>query len=206
MQDTLWRPPPGLDVQPDGWRAGLVRWTQEQKAIMDRHPWLEEVRLIERAAKVGKPMLFHSGILWDGTPSSVHCRPALFEVLLEVAGLRFALAHISWPWIDECIAVYGKFLNAHHRRPEMTSEMFIDLTPGTPRIYRREALTKLLTVGYKVEHNLLFGTDCGTENYRIEHAKDWIARDSEIYQSLGISDTTVEDIFGNNLLRFIKGE
>ena len=156
-------------------------------------------------AKAGKPMLFHSGILWDGTPSSMHCRPVLFEALLEVPGLRFALAHISWPWVDECIAVYGKFLNARHRRPEVTSEMFIDLTPGTPRSYRREALTKLLTVGYNLEHDLLFGTDCGTQEYSIDHARDWIARDTEIYQSLGIADTTVEDIFRNNLLRFIGG-
>ena len=75
-------------------------------------------------------------------------------------GLRFALAHVSWPWVDECLAVYGKFLNALTRRRELSVEMFIDTTPGTPRIYRQEVLTKLMTIGYDVEHNILFGTDC----------------------------------------------
>ena len=68
-------------------------------------------------ARTGKPLLFHSGILWDGRPSSLHCRPVNFEPLLEVDGLKFALAHISWPWCDECIAVFGKFLDAYQRPP-----------------------------------------------------------------------------------------
>lgn len=156
-------------------------------------------------AQQNKPLLFHSGILWDGVPSSQHNRPVLFEPLLEVEGLRFALAHISWPWVDECIAVYGKFLNAHLRRPEQLAEMFIDLTPGTPVIYRREALTKLLTVGYDIEHNLLFGTDGEAHDYSVDWTRAWITRDRDIYRSLGVSAGTVEDIFSNNLLRFIRG-
>lgn len=28
--------------------------------------------------------------------------------------------------------------------------MFLDLTPGTPEIYRRDLLTKLFTIGYDV--------------------------------------------------------
>ena len=162
--------------------------------------------IYEAIAKTGKPLLFHSGILWNGMPSSNHNRPALFEPLMEVAGLRFALAHISWPWVDECIAVYGKFQNAYQRRPDLSSEMFIDLTPGTPVIYRKEALTKLLTVGYDIESNLLFGTDCRTDDYDVSWASEWIARDGEIYQGLGIGSATFEKIFSQNLLRFLGAE
>ena len=49
MQDTVWQPPAGLDVPADDWRSGLARWTREQYVVMERHPWLDEVRFIERA-------------------------------------------------------------------------------------------------------------------------------------------------------------
>lgn len=153
-------------------------------------------------AQAGKPILFHSGILWDGTSSSVHCRPVLFEALLEVDGLRFALAHVSWPWCDECIAVYSKFLNAIRRR-RLNIEMFIDLTPGTPLIFRQEVLTKLLTVGYDIKRNLIFGTDCSASRYNTESASLWIERDIGIYRLLNLEQQVIEDIFANNLMRFL---
>ena len=81
-------------------------------------------------AAADKPIMFHSGILWDGTPSSKYNRPVEFEALIDVEGLRFSLAHISWPWCDELIAVYGKFLAAKDR----DVELYVDTTPGTPRI------------------------------------------------------------------------
>lgn len=154
-------------------------------------------------ARHGRPILFHSGILWDGKASSRYCRPVLFEDLLEVDGLKFALAHVSWPWYDECIAVYGKFLNAATRRSDLNVEMFIDLTPGTPRIYRQDMITKLMTVGYDIERNLIFGTDCVANNYNVESAVEWIGHDTGIYRGLGVNQQVIEDIFANNLLRFL---
>ncbi|MEK6794369.1 MAG: amidohydrolase family protein [Spirochaetota bacterium] len=150
-----------------------------------------------------KPILFHSGILWDGEPSSGYNRPVRFESLLEIPRLRFALAHISWPWCDECIAVYGKFRHAHAKREEATAEMFIDTTPGTPAIYREEALTKLFTVGYAVTGNVLFGTDCSTASYDSAAAKGILKRDSAIYRKLKLPKEATRNINGNNLLRFI---
>jgi len=154
-------------------------------------------------AKHDRPILFHSGILWDGKASSRYCRPVLFEELLEVEGLKFALAHVSWPWYDECIAVYGKFLNAATRRSELNVEMFIDLTPGTPRIYRQDMITKLMTVGYDIERNLIFGTDCVTHHYNVDSATQWIDLDTGLYRGLGVDRQIIEDIFANNLLRFL---
>lgn len=154
-------------------------------------------------AKLGKPMLFHSGILWDGIPSSMNNHPSGFEPLLEVDGLKFALAHVSWPWCDECIAVYGKFLNAYSQRPDLSVEMFIDITPGTPPIYRREVLTKIFTVGYDIENNILFGTDCNVNNYNYEWAKQWIDRDNGIYSEIGLADEIHKKIYSENLKRFL---
>lgn len=154
-------------------------------------------------AKSEKPILFHSGILWDGTPSSPNNYPSEFEILLEINGLKFALAHVSWPWCDECIAVYGKFLNAYSRRPDTSVEMFIDITPGTPPIYRREVLTKLFTVGYDIENNILFGTDCNVTNYNIKWAQQWMERDNKIYSEIGLHQDVINGIYADNLRRFI---
>ena len=102
----------------------------------------KSLKCYRRMAEKGKPVTFHTGILWDGRDSSEFFRPANWEGLLEAPHLRFALAHVSWPWCDECIAVYGKILNAVVRRGFEIPEMFIDTTPGTPKLYRKDALAR----------------------------------------------------------------
>jgi len=155
-------------------------------------------------AAAGRPILFHSGILWDGRPSSQYNRPAAFEALLEIDGLRFSLAHISWPWCDECIALYGKFLNARSsRRGGSAVEMFIDVTPGTPPIYRREALTRLFTVGYDIADNVFFGSDSCVNQYNVAWVKEWVARDTAIFAEIGLAQGVREAVFCNNLRRFV---
>ena len=175
------------------------------KVICDRfYPGDERaMRTFEAIAQAHCPILFHSGILWDGKPSGRYNRPVEFEALLEVEGLRFSLAHISWPWCEELIAVYGKFLNAYTRRPDLTVEMFIDTTPGTPLIHRREALTKLFTAGYDVEHNVIFGSDCHADDYHVAWTKQWIQRDMEILEQLGVASETIDCVFAQNLQRFL---
>ncbi len=127
-------------------------------------------------------------------------------MLLSINNLRFALAHISWPWTDECIAVYGKFCNVSRntvQRQNSNAEMFIDMTPGTPQIYRADAIKKLLCVGYDIDKNLLFGTD--------QHADDYVSNDvtnlldfvKDIYKSLNISRETIKNIHCKNLYRFL---
>lgn len=150
--------------------------------------------------KTNFPIIFHSGILWDGNNSSKFNRPIEFERLIELDNLRFSMGHCSWPWIDECIALYGKFLNAER---ENHAEMFFDLTPGTPEIYRRELLTKLFTIGYDVPDNIMFGTDCDGEKYSVKWAKKWIDMDNEIYSSLKIPQNLINKIYFENLLRFL---
>ena len=156
--------------------------------------------LMHVIAGLGKPVSFHSGILWDGTPSSNFNRPANWECLLDVPSLKFSLAHCSWPWYDECIALYGKIQHAYRSKPG-ACEMFFDLTPGTPVPYRRDLLTKLFTVGYDVKHNIMFGTDCLTE-YRPEWSKQWQDIDNGLYHELGVDEETRRCIYQDNFLRF----
>ena len=158
-----------------------------------------------RIAAVNRPVTFHSGILWDGRDSSDSFRPANWEGLLEVPHLRFALAHISWPWCDECIAVYGKMLNAISRRGFDIPEMFIDTTPGTPKIFRREALAKVFTIGYDVADHVMFGTDCRVNSYRVGWSKDWQTTDDAIFAELGIGGAAIDGVYRTGLQRYLFG-
>ncbi|MBR3415989.1 MAG: amidohydrolase family protein [Clostridia bacterium] len=165
----------------------------------------ESMKTLEAIEKTGLPVIYHSGILWGGTNTSDFNRPANWESLLNLAGgVKFSMGHCSWPWHDECIAVYGKFLNSYLQR--RSSEMFFDLTPGTPEIYRRDLLTKLFTVGYDVENNIVFGTDSMANDYDVDWVSGWIARDNAIMDDLGVTDEVREKIYHGNFLRFLSGE
>ena len=158
-----------------------------------------------RIAELKKPVLFHSGILWNGIDSARYNRPGEYECLLEVPGLKFCLAHVSWPWTDECIAVYGKFNNAHLQRPDLSCEMFVDIAPGTPAIYRREVLMRLFCSDYQAEYNVMFGTDCNNLKYNVAWAKEWMARDKEILKECFPDkyDDVIDHVYCKNFLRFI---
>lgn len=52
----------------------------------------------QRIADSGKAVLFHSGILWEGKNNGNYNRPCNWECMANVRNIRFALAHISWPW------------------------------------------------------------------------------------------------------------
>lgn len=168
------------------------------------------VRMLEAVAKTGKPIFFHSGILWDDSPSSKFNRPLNWEELLNrregtierIRGLRFSMGHCSWPWYDECIALYGKFLADFRAHPEDDIQMFFDLTPGTPASYRFDLFRKLLNCGYDVEYNILWGTDCFAEDYNDEWARKWLGTDNAIMDELNISAEIRENIFHKNAERF----
>ncbi|MBR3594122.1 MAG: amidohydrolase family protein [Clostridia bacterium] len=161
----------------------------------------ESLRVLSEIASLGVPVFFHSGILWDGRVSSSYNRPVNWEALINIKGLRFSMGHCSWPWIDECIALYGKFLNALLTGD--TAEMFFDITPGTPDIYREELLTKLFTIGYDVGDNIMFGTDAYSSHYSADWSEKWLETDKKIMDKLGVSRENREKLYYKNLMRFL---
>jgi predicted TIM-barrel fold metal-dependent hydrolase len=173
------------------------------KCICNRHfPGDDRpMQVWERIAKTGKPLLFHSGILYSETPSSQYNRPVGFEPLLDIPNLRFAIAHVSWPWCDEALAVFGYW---QHRREtgSTTAEMFIDTTPGTPSIYRREVFSKIYSIGYSLENNVIFGTDC-KNNYDAAYAKEILEMDRDALDAAGVSTELREKYYSKNTLRFL---
>lgn len=161
------------------------------------------MRIWERIAQYGKPLKFHSGILYSGGASSQYNRPMLFEPLFDIPHLRFSISHVSWPWCDECLAVYGKW-KSNQACGLTTAELYIDTTPGTPAIYREEVLYKIYHIGYDIENNVTFGTDLRSD-YNIEAAKRMIQHDKEILDRLGVSQQTQEKYFADNTVRFVEG-
>ena len=171
------------------------------------HFYPNDPRAIEvyyQIAAAGKPYLFHSGILFDGSNASGDFnRPCGFEVLLRVPKLRFALAHIGWPWCDECIAVYGKFRDyLKHVDASEAPEMFIDTTPGTPPSYRKSAIKKLFSMD--AQDHMLWGSDCSTA-YDNLYALSIRARDEGIVGKVETAEELLDKWYFRNFMRFIKG-
>ncbi|MBQ9965465.1 MAG: amidohydrolase family protein [Clostridia bacterium] len=200
----------------DPFEEGLTENLQKAKEkgivafkIICNHFFIYEdkpMQIMEEIAKLDMPVIFHSGILWDGRVSSKYNRPMNFEALLDVDNLRFSMGHCSWPWHDECIAMYGKFLNSYVRADEnknKKAEMFFDITPGTPQIYREDLLTKLYTIGYDVGDNIMFGTDCSVPEYSSEWAQKWLKIDGEIFDKLDVPERMREKLYSKNLMRFL---
>lgn len=187
------------------------------KVICSKHYPCDEraMPVYQKIANLNRPLMFHSGILYDGrNASGNYNRPCNFEGLLSVEKLRFSLAHVSWPWTDECIAVYGKFNNAMSRANESSpaGEMFVDLTPGTPKSYRKAMYDKLLFAGYRIKKNLLYGIDNGLNPYRSGYAEDWRTFDESIFDEyykageifgVKLDDDFTEYLYYKNIIRFI---
>lgn len=159
------------------------------------------IKVLEEIARMDLPVIFHTGILWDGQVSSSYNRPLNWEALLNIKGLRFSMGHCSWPWIDECIAMYGKFMNSGLKGE--TAEMFFDITPGTPEIYREELFVKLFEIGYDVGDNIMFGTDSNAKDYSEVWASKWLEIDGKIMDKLGVSKLCRQKMYYDNLLRFL---
>ncbi|MDR1566272.1 MAG: amidohydrolase [Treponema sp.] len=173
------------------------------KVICNRHfPGDDRpMQVWERIAGTGKPMLFHSGILYGNGPWSRYNRPVGFEPLFDIPKLRFALAHVSWPWCDENLAVYG-YWRDRKEHGTTSAEMFIDTTPGTPRIFRREVFNKIYSIGFDIEDNIIFGTDCDT-GYSSEYAKQILAMDKDALDYAGATAAQREKYYCQNVLRFL---
>ena len=107
------------------------------------------------AARLQLPVLLHSGIFIDGR-SSRFCRPAEYESLRDHPGARITLAHLSWPWTDEALAL--GLIDRIHGVPDADAAFRFDLSFGAPPPYRLPVLKMALEI---LGPGLLqFGSDC----------------------------------------------
>ena len=153
----------------------------------------------EKIQELGVPLLCHSGILFGNRDSSRFCRPAFYEALINFPKVRFALAHIGWPWVDECLAVAGRF-RADAQRRGHPMQMWIDTTPGTPPIWRPDALQK--TLSYLGDEQMIWGSDSMAAG--IAQAGKTLASDRRILKSLlGGNADTERRWMSENVERFL---
>ncbi len=175
-----------------GFKAICTHYAPEADAPM---------RAWRQIAETGRPLLFHTGIL-IGPGCSEYCRPLHYEKLLTIPRLKFCMAHVSWPWCDECVALFTKWNNCT-LQGSTTAQLYLDTTPGTPGVYRRELLYKLYGSGLPVTDKLIFGTDL-RNRYDVAKSKTYVARDRTILDELMVPQEAQEGYFSGSLLKFIQ--
>jgi len=152
--------------------------------------------------ELGKPIQFHSGILYGFGDSSRFCQPVLYEALVNFPGLRFSLANLGWPWVDECIAVFGRFRAATRYKLD-NCQMWIDTCRGTPDAWREEALRK--EIPFCSMERIMFGVDSSPGNLA-EQAPVHIRKDTDLLRNLlGVSEQQIETFFWGAAEGFFGG-
>jgi predicted TIM-barrel fold metal-dependent hydrolase len=156
--------------------------------------------LYGKMEELGRPIMFHSGIVYGFGDSSRYCVPVGFEALLNFPRLRFSLAHLGWPWVDEYLAVFGSFWASVGFDKDKTN-MFVDTCPGTPDAWRTEALQK--AVPFVGSERLMFGTDAQPRTLE-RNAPRHIGRDLSILREvIGVSEEQLDAFFWGACERFM---
>ncbi len=140
----------GVKLVPDGWRVNDARI----------QPFLSEL------ASLGMYVAFHCGIFLDER-SSEYCRPASYEGMHRIPGFHGHLAHLGWPWVDECIATLA--METFHAKLGHKDhwQLKVDLSFGCPADWQVESFRKALNM---LPHDMLmFGSDvfwpCDRQRY-----------------------------------------
>jgi predicted TIM-barrel fold metal-dependent hydrolase len=164
----------GIKIIPDHWFAYEERL----------EPFWEKMHALRAH------ILFHTGILYGYDDGSRFCRPLWLEKLLHYPNIRFAMAHLSWPWCEECLAVMGR-MRAATRGTDTDWQSYVDITPGTPRHIRKQALAS--AIDFCGPERIMFGTDSGIPSDR-SGQKRTIESDLAIFTELGLTEAQKERI------------
>jgi predicted TIM-barrel fold metal-dependent hydrolase len=170
----------GIKIIPDHWFAWEDRFAPFWK----------------RLDRLSAGVLFHTGILYAFGDGSRFCRPVFLEKLLHYPRIRFAMAHLSWPWCDECLAVMGR-MRAAAEDGKFAWQSWIDTTPGTPPYIRRQAVRNALD--FCGPDRLLFGSDSVLPG-SLSHQREVLEADLAMYREYGLADEQIEGILSGNAL------
>jgi predicted TIM-barrel fold metal-dependent hydrolase len=164
----------GVKIIPDHWFVYEDRFEPFFRALND----------------LSASVLFHTGILYTFEDGSRFCHPVFLEKLLHYPRIHFAMAHLSWPWCDECLAVMGRMQSAAEEgRFEWQS--YIDTTPGTPPYIRTQAVRNALS--FCGADRLLFGSDSVLPG-DLAHQKEVLSSDIQLYRAAGLAEGEIQMI------------
>ena len=127
------------------------------------------IPLYQEIAQLGMYVVFHVGIFIDGQQGSF-CRPAFYEGIRRVPELKAQLAHLGWPWVDECIAVLDMEINIYGSDPAKW-QLKADLSFGPPDDW--QLISWQLAIDSLPQTMLCYGSDvfwpCTPERYQEEY-------------------------------------
>jgi predicted TIM-barrel fold metal-dependent hydrolase len=110
------------------------------------HGWYpddpELVQLYQAIAELGMYVVFHAGIFLDGREGRF-CRPAYYEGVHRVPEMRAQVAHLGWPWVDECIAVLAQETLFEGSDPSQW-QLRTDMSFGPPADWQLESWQKAI--------------------------------------------------------------
>ena len=118
-------------------------------AAQDFHPAdSRAMQVFGEAARQQMPVFLHQGFQYCLAGKMEFARPALLdEVAREFPQLRLVIAHMGYPWVEECVVLLGKHEN-----------IFADISALLHRPW--QAYNALLSAyHYGVIDKLLFGSD-----------------------------------------------
>jgi len=113
--------------------------------------------LLRELADLGMYVAFHCGIFLDER-SSTYCRPALYEGVHRIPGFHGHLAHLGWPWVDECIATLAMETFHPGESEDDRWQLKADLSFGCPPDWQVESVGKAVNM---LPHDMLmYASDC----------------------------------------------
>ncbi|MFQ5425109.1 MAG: amidohydrolase family protein [Phycisphaerae bacterium] len=118
-------------------------------AAQDFHPAdSRAVQVFAEAERLRMPVLLHQGIHFASASKMDFARPVLFdEVARDFPDLKLVIAHLGYPWVEECIVLLGRHRNVYADISAMLHQPW-------------QAYNALLSAHqYGVMDKLLFGSD-----------------------------------------------
>ena len=176
-------------------------FTQQNLAGLKLHPAKQRFdpadRLLwpvyETCLKYDKPILFHAGLSWQPDTLTRYAHPLAFEeVALTFPRLRFCLAHMGWPWVQETCMLLIKYENVYAD----TGMGYMD----SPAEFFRKVFLQDMGVHW-LEHNfphkVMFGSNA--PRFRPVVVK-------KALEALPWRKRTLELVLGGNARRFLGWE
>lgn len=152
----------------------------------------EAQKLYDICERFNRPVMFHAGMSWEPHTLSKFGRPVEFEELAEARpNLRFCLGHFAWPWLQEAAMIMVKHSNVYAD----TGALYFDCAQE----FYSQLFTKDLPATWidrSLRHQVMFGSD----NPRFEQI-----RMAKALDNLGLRESTVQLIKGQNTLEFLNG-
>lgn len=157
------------------------------------YPFDERLKPIyDICEKYNKPIIFHCGMSWEPDTYTEFCTPMVFERLAASRpNLRICLGQFGWPWCREVAMLMLKYPNVYTH----TGALYFN----SAKEFYTQMLTKdipLTWIDRSLRHQIMFGS-C---NPRFEQI-----RMAEAIGNLGLRESTVELIRGQNAVDFLNG-